>query len=144
MTSRFVLHANDAGRDRVRENCERFLSSLPASKSWVIEVRPYSKKRTPSQLAAMFGVIYAPLMAHFGLQGARDQEDLHRHLCCLYFGEHPQVPGKPLRSTTYNARGERDEINTVTMNDFIAFIQRWAVEEHGVFVQDPDPLRNAA
>lgn len=37
MIQRFVLHANDANRDRVRANCAGFLSALPESKSWVIE-----------------------------------------------------------------------------------------------------------
>lgn len=50
MTSEtFILHANDSCRATVAANLHRFLDSLPSDKSWRVEVRRESARRSDPQ-----------------------------------------------------------------------------------------------
>lgn len=139
MSQKFVLNAGDTNRENVLRNVVDFLHKLPTMKSWEIDIAAYVKKRSPKQRAALFGAAYRPIMEFVGLSGSEDKDDLHAFYCGEYWGWHPVLRNKPLRTTTKNERGERDEITTVQALEFYAFIQRHAAEQ-GIYVPDPDPL----
>ena len=139
---RYILHANDDTREHVRANAHAFIDRLPAGKSWQIEVREWHKPRSSQQRKALFAAAYGAIMEATGLQGEREKEHLHEYMCMSYWGTKPGVmPGMvvPVRTTTTNEHGERDEIDTQTAMEFYAFIQRKAAE-CGIDVPDPDPF----
>jgi hypothetical protein len=141
----YVLHANAPERDTVRANLHAFIDRLPVAKSWSIIVGPYHKPRSDKQRSALFAVAYAPIMEHMGLRGEQDKADLHAFWCGEFWGWHPTLRNKPLRTTTRNERGERDVISTRVALDLYRFIQQRAAEQ-GIDVPDPDPFwkENAA
>lgn len=141
MGQRYILHKNDDGRDQVRANLHAFIDRLPVDKAWQVEIVPHHKKRTDRQRRTLFGAAYGPIMAHMGLQGSDDKRDLHTFFCRDFFGERMDSIGRmvPIRTTTRNERGERDEITTVVALEMYAFIQRRASEQ-GIDVPDPDPF----
>lgn len=135
----YVLDAKDPNRENVRANLHAFIDRLPTTQSWQFAVTKYHKPRSDKQRKALFGAAYRPLMEYMGLRGERDKEDLHAFFCGEYWGWHPVLKNKPVRTTTRNERGEREEINTVDALEFYAFIQQRAAEQ-GVMVPDPDPF----
>lgn len=134
-----VLHKGHPDHDIVRANLHAFIDRLPDTKSWEVEVSEYHKPRSDKQRKALFGAAYKPLMEFMGLRGEHDKEDLHHFFCGEYWGWHPVLRNKPLRTTTRNEQGQRQEISTVEALDFYAFIQQRAAER-GVMVPDPDPM----
>ena len=141
MTQSYALHKLDPRRDLVRANAHAFIDRLPLTKSWRIEIKELHKDRSLRQTAALFGVAYPIIMAATGLQGDADMAQLHRDFCGDFFGwrDGPLGHRRPVRTTTTNERGERDLIDTATMAQFYAFVQR-RVAEFGIDVPDPDPL----
>jgi hypothetical protein len=141
---RYVLHPL-GGEDRaiVLRNLQAFLSRLPDTKGYVVEIRPLKKTRTPKQRKSLFGVAYATIMEQTGLEGSKEKDRLHTHFCGEFFGWKTGVLGLsiPIRTTTTNERGEDEEIDTDTANRMYAFIQR-SMAEYDVDVPDPDPLYN--
>lgn len=137
----YQLNANGPERPGVTQRAKDFIDRLPADKSWVIEVRPFVKKRSLDQNAATFGLAYKVIMEATGLEGEEDRKQLHRDFCKLFFGEVDAGMGRtrPLRTTTKNERGEDDLIDTVEMAKFYNFIQRKAAE-FGIDVPNPDPM----
>lgn len=119
------------------------IDALPETKSWVIEVRPFVKKRTLDQNAAMFGLAYKIIMEATGLEGERDRQKLHETFCGDFFGwkDIPILGRKPRRTTTTDEDGNNNTIDTATMAKLYDHIQRTAAE-YGIFVPDPDPLHN--
>lgn len=124
---------------RVYANAVAAMSSLDKTKTWDIEIRPHVKVRSESQRKSLFGLAYKILMEFIGLRGAEDKQYLHNHFCIKYFGQHPRLPNKPLRTTTKNELGEREEISTKVAIEFYALIQQMAAEL-GVVIPDPDPM----
>lgn len=138
----YQLNANGPERQDVLLNAVGFLKRLPADKSWVVKVEPFVKRRSDKQRGSLFGVAYGAIMEAMGLRGSRDKEDLHEFFCGEYFGwteATPLMKSRPVRTTTKNERGEKDEISTVTALDMYAFIQQRAAE-NGIDVPDPDPM----
>ena len=141
MSQTFILHANDPGRERVLLNLIAFLQRLPEDKGWEVEIARYVKARTDKQRKAMFGAAYKALMEFSGLEGSREKEQLHRDMCGEFYGWTNDALGrrKPVRTTTTNERGERDEISIEEQLKFYAFLQRQGAEV-GCYVPDPDPF----
>lgn len=141
MSQAFFLHSGDANRDSIAANAAQFIHRLPNTKSWEIEIRQHVKKRTDKQRAALFGAAYKALMAFAGLRGSDDKDDLHRFMCGEYFGWTQDKFGnrKPVRTTTKNERGERDEISVADALDFYGFLQQRGAEV-GCYVPAPDPF----
>lgn len=137
----YQLNANGPERPGVTQRAHDFIDRLPADKSWVIEVKPFVKKRSLDQNAATFGLAYKVIMEATGLEGEEDRKQLHRDFCKLFFGEVDAGMGRtrPLRTTTKNERGEDDLIDTAEMAKFYNFIQRKAAE-FGIDVPNPDPM----
>lgn len=139
---RFVLRSNDTVRVNVLANCIAFLPRLPTDKDWLIEVSPFVKERTSKQNRTLYGLAEKTLAEFIGLRGADDLKELHRELCCLYFGRVDLPIGyRPKRTTTKNEAGQRDVIDAKVAADFFEFIRQRAAEL-GCDIPDPDPNRN--
>lgn len=137
----YVLHANDPKRAGILANCIAFLPRLPADKDWLIDVGPYVKERTSKQNKTLYGLAEKTLGEFMGLRGADELKELHRELCCLYFGRVDLPIGyRPRRTTTKNEAGEREPINTKEAADFFEFIRQTAANI-GCDIPDPDPNR---
>lgn len=142
----FVLWAHHPNRELVSANAQRFIQRLStgdaAHKSFDVVIKPHVQHRTDSQRAALFGVAEKAIAEFCGYRGARDMERLHDAMCCGYFGEKtdPVLGRIPIRTTTINERGDRDEISISDALDMYGWIQQWAAETLGCFVPDPDPL----
>ena len=141
MTQTYALHKLDPRRDLVRANAHAFIDRLPLTKSWRIEIKELHKERSLEQNDAMFGVAYKIIMEASGLEGDAEKRQLHRDFCGDFFGwtDGPLGHRRPVRTTTKNERGAKELIDTRTMCDLYAFIQRKAAE-FGIDVPDPDPL----
>jgi hypothetical protein len=141
MSSTFVLRKDDADRPQILQNLIAFATSLPANKSWEIEIGPHVKERTTKQNKALFGLAYPILEKATGI----DKEDWHEYFCGRHFGvvELGMLDGsrktKPRRTTTTNERGARDVIGTVEFAEFFDRVQREAAGG-GHYIPDPSPL----
>lgn len=136
----YVLDPRDPDCDIYRANMSAFVDRLLAAGKRVrAEVGIYTKPRTDRQRKALFAAAYKPIMERMGLRGERDKDDLHAFWCGEYWGWHPELRNKPLRTTTRNERGERDVISTAEALDFYEFVQQRAAER-GIDVPDPDPF----
>lgn len=138
--STFYLN-KDEGRAHVLDNVTAFLGRLPSTKTWKVEITEHHKARTEKQRKALFGAAYKPLMEFMGLRGNEDKEELHAFFCGEFWGwrEGPMMRKRPVRTTTKDENGKRDEITIPVALEFYAFIQQRAAE-HGVYVADPDPF----
>lgn len=136
----YLRGTNPAADAEVRANCHAFIERLAQDRSWRIEVHQHKDARTPRQRRTLFGVAYKAIMEHMGLQGSREKNQLHFFMCGEFFGWKEDAIGRrvPVRTTTTNERGEHEEIDKDTANEFFAFIQRKAAE-CGIDVPDPDP-----
>lgn len=139
----YQLNANGSERPDVLQRAHGFMDRLPLDKSWVIEVKPFVKKRSLDQNAATFGVAYKAIMEATGLEGDAERKQLHRDFCGDFFGwaTGPMGHRKPVRTTTTNEYGERDVIDAGTMARMYDFIQRTAAG-YGIDVPSPDPLHS--
>ena len=134
MTSEtFILHANDSGRATVAANLHRFLDRLPADKSWRVEVKRESKRRSDQANRYIWGVCYPALCKH--LPGW-DAEDVHEYMLGEYFGwERAELLGRvKLRPIRRSSKLDKTEFA-----GFVDFIIRKAAE-HGVHIPEPDPF----
>lgn len=138
----YQLNANGPEREGVKQRAHDFIDRLPADKSWVVTVAPFVKKRSSKQRASLFAVAYGAIMEATGLRGAADKDDLHEFFCGEYWGWTEAtglMKSRPVRTTTTNEAGERDEISTLQALDMYAFIQKRALD-NGIDVPDPDPM----
>jgi len=140
MTSQsFVLPAA-ADRTDMLGRIIRFCHQLGAEKRWRITIEPYVKRRSNSQNAYLWGVVYPTILAAGNL-GGWTAEDLHE----FFLGEHfgwEQMEGfgrkrmKPIRRSS--------KLSTIEFNEYVAHIQRFMAEK-GVYVPDPnEPFEEAA
>lgn len=137
--STFILHVKDDNRAHVLVNCITFISQLPDSKPWSIEIERYVKERSDAQNHALFGVAYPVLERETGFT----KDELHEAFCKKVFGTVEkviigQIVSKPYRTTTRDDRGKRDVISTEDFSRFYLVVQQTAAEA-GIYVPDPDP-----
>ena len=142
MTVTRTLPATD--RAAAIESLARFLAMCLPGKALSVTVEECRPVRSTKQRSALFGCAYKALMAQMGLRGERDKEALHTMMCGEYFGWREvellgSVRRVPVRTTTVNANGERDEISVGEALEFYAFIQQRGAE-YGYDVPDPDPM----
>ena len=135
----YYLMPGDPRRPAILANAHAFLDRLPENKPWKVTTEKFVKPRSEQQRKALFAAAYKPIMEFMGLRGEQDKKDLHAFWCGEYFGWHPDLRNKPLRTTTKNECGERDEITIAGALEFYAFIQQRAAER-GIDVPDPDPF----
>lgn len=132
--NRFELHKQHASRAQVARNCCRFIESLPADKSWVIEVKRLAKKRSNEANAYLWGVIYVAFTQ--ALEGW-DAEDVHEYLLGECFGWErleglDRVKVKPIKRSS--------KLSTIEFAEYTEFcIRRGA--EHGIYVPPPEPVK---
>ena len=140
MSQDFILHP-DATRLRVLENLQRFLASLPADKTWRVNISRHVKRRSDQQNRYLNGVAYKMLSDATGYE----RDDISEYLCGQYFGwKDKRVPGRkivqiPVRTTTVGDDGRRSVLTSAEFSDYVEFVQRFGAE-HGVYIPDPDPF----
>lgn len=124
----FVLNANDKGRATVAANLHRFLDRLPADKSWRVEVKRESARRSDAQNRYLWGVAYAQLAKATG----QPAEDWHEY----FLGEHwetvEMLGRRKLRPVRRSSRLTKSEFA-----QHVEFIQARAAE-HGIYIPDPN------
>ena len=139
----FDLWNKHPNRDLVRANCDAFVTRmLDAGHDVHIEVGRITKTRTPKQRRALFGPAYKAIMEFCGYRGGAEKDELHRNMCGEYFGwrDDPALGRVPVRTTTRDERGQKNEISVADALDMYAFIQQFAIEKLACHVPDPDPM----
>lgn len=113
-----------------------FLSKLPVAQAWRVEVSPHRTKRSDSQNAYLWGVVYRTILKSGELAGWSN-EDLHDYFLGEHFGWET-LSGfgrkrlRPLRRSS--------KLSTVEFMDFVGFIQL-KMAEVGIYVPDPNEYR---
>ena len=135
----YVLHANDMNRTTVADNCRAHIGALPVGKSWRIEIKQYTKPRTSPQCRYLNGVAYKIIGDELGFE----RDDVSEFLCGEYFGWVPVKRMKgyenvPRRTTTTDENGARCVLSRQEFADYVAFVQRWAMSNKGIYVPDPN------
>lgn len=141
MNARRAIPATE--REQAIESLGRLLAAYLPGRELVVTVEELRHPRTAQQRAALFGCAYKALMEQMGLRGDQEKARLHEGMCGDYFGWKDvttlgTVRQMPVRTTTTDENGERDEISIRDALDFYAFIQQRAAE-YGYDVPDPDP-----
>jgi hypothetical protein len=95
--------------------------------------------RSEDQNEALWGLAYKILHQETG----NDPEDMHDYFLGEFFGwVEYEVIGmrkkKPRRTTTKNAEGKREVLDTMSFANFFSFIQQRSAETVGVHIPDPD------
>ncbi len=95
--------------------------------------------RSEDQNEALWGLAYKILHEETG----NDPEDMHSYFLGEFFGwVEYEVMGmrkkKPRRTTTKNAEGKREVLDTMSFASFFSFIQQRSAETVGVHIPDPD------
>lgn len=145
---KFILRS-----DAVVENCRSFIAKLPLEDEgkpqiWEVVIRRYVEPRSPSQNASLFGIAYPPLMAHMGLRGAKEMEELHELACGEYFGwVKKTILGRtkmrPRRTTTTDENGDADILPMEEFSKFWTFVQDELGAKNGVYIPNPDPMKRS-
>ena len=140
MSQTYVLTANHPGRAAVLANAREFLSRLPESKSWQIDVKQYRKSRSDPQNHALFGVAYPALEESTGFT----KDELHTAFCRRFFGTVEAVVmgetiSRPFRTTTTDENGDRDVMPAADFARFYDAVQQMGAEI-GVDVPSPDAM----
>jgi hypothetical protein len=124
----------------------RYLTDLPESKPWKIEVTEARSERSIQQCRYLNGVAYKLI----GDKTGYERDEVSEYFCGLYWGwKEVRVPKKPsnpagiesvpVRTTTTDESGERSVLNKQDFADYVAFIQRFAAKKLGLCIPDPDP-----
>jgi hypothetical protein len=114
-----------------------YLSTLPASSTWKVEIGEHKQTRSNEQNAYLWGVVYEIILQH--LEGWT-ADDVHEFFLGEHYGWAP-LEGlgrkrlKPLRRSS--------KLSTKEFKEHCAFIQR-AMAERGVDIPDPNEARHAA
>jgi hypothetical protein len=137
--SAFYLQ-KDSSRANVLANVISFLSRLPDTKVWKVDITEFRKARTDPQNHALFGLAYPTLSEATGFT----KDELHEAFCRRFFGTvEREVMGKvierPYRTTTTGPDGRRDVISWDQFSEFYAMVEQVAAEA-GVFIAPPDPF----
>ena len=133
MASQTFYVPTGQSREAVIERVGRLLQRLPVDQQYEVEVRAHKPKRTTSQNAYLWGVVY-PHILKAGTQhlAGWEAKDLHEYLLGEHFGwERVEGFGKPrMRPLRRSGR-----LNKQEFSDFVDFIKR-RMAEHGITVPD--------
>lgn len=121
-----------------------FLTALPDTKAWRIEVKQVQSERSQAQNNYLNGVAYKILGDAIGYE----RDDVSEFLCGTYWGwKEKRVPKKPScptgiesvprRTTTTDEAGNRSVLSKLEFADYVAFVQRFAASK-GIHIPDPD------
>lgn len=126
-------------RGTILANAVAFISALPDSKVWRIEIKQDVNSRSVQQCRYLNGCAYKILSEATGYE----RQDISDYMCMLYFGEkEKRLPGNrtemvPLRTTTTDETGRRSVLNKMEFADFVAFVQRFAASK-GLYIPEPN------
>jgi hypothetical protein len=119
-------------RQRRAASISTFLGSLDVERAWEVIVKPFRQTRSGAQNRALWGLAYKILSEHTG----HETEELHEYFLGEFSGwEIKNIFGQKKRVPKMRSH----RMDTITFNDFFAFIQRRAAETVGVYIPDPDP-----
>lgn len=134
MPQSFVLPAA-ADRSDMLARMIRFAHGLSVEKRWRVTFEPYVRKRTNSQNAYLWGVVYPTILKALAADlGGWTAEELHD----FFLGEHygwERVTGfgktrqRPIRRSS--------RMTTIEFNEHKEFIQQ-RMAEKGVYIADPN------
>jgi hypothetical protein len=114
-----------------------YLSTLPASSTFRVEIGEHKQTRSNEQNAYLWGVVYPIILQH--LEGW-EPDDVHEYFLGEHYGWSP-LDGlgtkrvKPLRRSS--------KLSTKEFSAHVAFIQR-AMAEKGVDIPDPNEGKQRA
>ena len=99
------------------------------------------KRRSLSQNSYLWGVCYETILNHGMREQGFTQDDIHEYMLGECYGwKTVELFGrkrlKPIRTTTKDIYGEREELTTTEFTDYIAFVQQRAAES-GIVIEDP-------
>lgn len=125
--------------------CEH-LESLPLDHAWKVSVEEKKSERSLSQNAYLNGVAYPQIVDATGYE----RDDIHEELLKKHFGvklkrvprcrDYPDgLKEVPLRTTTTDDHGRRSVLGKAAFSEFVAFVQRFASQNLGIVIRDPDP-----
>lgn len=126
-------------RATILANAVAFISALPETKIWRIEIKQDVNSRSVQQCRYLNGVAFRLLSEATGYE----RDDIAEYLNGTYFGWREKVlPGKrvtqvPVRTTTTDETGKRSVLDKLAFADYVAFVQRFAAK-HGVFIPEPE------
>ena len=126
-------------RGTILANAVAFISALPDSKVWRIEIKQDVNSRSVQQCRYLNGVAFKLLSEATGYE----RDDIAEYLNGTYFGWREKVlPGKrvtqvPIRTTTTDESGKRSVLDKLAFADYVEFVQRFAAK-HGVFIPDAE------
>jgi hypothetical protein len=134
----FVLPKAQA-RGRLITRIAVFLAKLPASKAWAVSVAPHVTKRSNSQNAYLFGVVYRTILESGELTGWTN-DDLHEYFLGEWSGwETLDGFGKkrirPVRRSS--------KLSTIEFMEFIGFIQE-KMAGMGIYIPDANEYRGVS
>lgn len=140
-----VLPPVAQGRDRQVQAVTKFLMGFLPGRPVRVQVEEARDDRTPRQNRYLFGVPYKMLAEVTGYE----REELHEFFCGRLWGwtdrRGPKTPmnptglySVPVRTTTRNAKGERDLCSREELTALWEDAQRVGAQI-GVFIPDPDP-----
>lgn len=126
----FILPAS-ADRSPMLEKVVQFCGKLGSDKRWRVTVEPYSKTRSSSQNAYLWGVVYPIILQT--LEGW-EAEDVHTYLLGEHYGwDKIEGLGRPRMRPVRRS----SKMTTVEFSEHVEFIQRF-MAERGVYVPDPN------
>ncbi len=143
----FILpKSSDLERSRHIGRVCAHLESLPHDHSWRVSVEEGKCERSTKQNNYLFGVAYQLISAQTGYE----KYDIHENLLGKHFGTKlKRVPKSPLnreglrevpvRTTTTDENGRRSVLGKAPFAEYVEFVQRFAAENMGVIIPDPDP-----
>jgi hypothetical protein len=127
---RYIIHKDDAIR---RENARAAISELSNDKPWVVEIKPYVKKRSLEQNAFLHAVPLRMIADETG----HDVEDMKTYLMGEAFGWLDyEVMGSPRRKPLLGT----SELNAKQFMWFLEWVEAWAVRELGMMIPKPNEV----
>jgi hypothetical protein len=130
MKNRIILPANRTDANKATN----FIGNLPRDKPWLIEVSPYSPKRSQDQNNYLFGVVYRTLQEQLFDDLGWDKDDVHDFFCGLVFGtKQTELDGRTYDRPVSGTSG----LNKQEFSDYLMAVGKWAAE-HGIYIPDPN------
>jgi len=125
---RYIIHKDDAIR---RENARAAISDLSNDKPWVVEIKPYVKKRSLEQNSFLHAVPLRMICDETGY----DIDDMKTYLLGEAFGWIEfDLLGSPRKKPLYRS----SELNRKQFMWFLEWIEAWAVKELGMMIPKPN------
>lgn len=137
--------SSDLERSRHIGRVVEELESLELDHAWRVSIEERKSERSLQQNRYLFGVAYPPIEETTGYE----KDDIHIELLKRHFGtrlkkvprcrDYPDgLKEVPLRTTTTDEHGHRSVLGKMAFAEFVAFVQRFAAEQFGIVIHDPD------